>query len=96
MSGAWVYILRCADGSYYTGRTLDLRRRLAQHRSGHGGAYTKRRQPVELVYAHQLPSKRAAALAEQRIKKWTRARKEALIAGERGLPGRSESGSESQ
>ena len=80
-SKAWVYILRCADGAYYTGYTTDLKRRLREHRAGRGSQWIRQRLPVELVFSHRL-SRRAAKLVEQRIKGWTRDRKEALIAGE--------------
>ena len=51
MSGWWVYILRCGDGTLYTGMTDDPERRLAAHRSGHGAKYTRGRGPLELVYS---------------------------------------------
>jgi len=82
MAKAWVYILRCADGSYYTGHTTNLEMRLAEHQAGEGGEWTKRRLPIELVFSQELPDKDAAFLAERQIKQWTRAKKEALIAGE--------------
>ena len=78
----WVYILRCADGSYYTGRTSNLEERLAEHQSGEGSEWTKRRLPVELVFAQEMPEEHTAFLVEQQIKRWSRAKKEALIAGE--------------
>ncbi|MFQ5343254.1 MAG: GIY-YIG nuclease family protein, partial [Anaerolineae bacterium] len=77
----WVYILRCADGSYYTGRTADLEKRVAEHGAGEGSNWTKHRLPVELVFAQEMPDDHHAFLVEQQIKKWSRAKKEALIAG---------------
>ena len=82
MAKAWVYILRCADGSYYTGRTMDLEKRLTEHQSGEGSDWTRRRLPIELVFVQEMPDEDHAFLAEQQIKKWSRAKKEALIAGD--------------
>ena len=82
MTKAWVYILRCADSSYYTGHTTNLEKRLAEHRSGEIDGYTRHRLPVKLVFTEQMIDKDQAFLAEQQIKKWSRAKKEALIAGE--------------
>jgi tRNA/rRNA methyltransferase len=79
----WVYILRCADGSYYTGHTDDLERRVAQHQSGEFEGYTLSRRPVELVWSQDFPSRIAALDAEQRVKPWARARQEALTASDR-------------
>jgi predicted GIY-YIG superfamily endonuclease len=80
MSSVWVYILRCADGSYYTGHTTNLEKRLAEHKAGEGGEWTKHRLPVELVFSQEMPDKDSAFLAERQIKGWSRAKKEALIA----------------
>ena len=76
----WVYILRCADGSYDTGHSENLDRRLAQYQAGEGSEWTKRRLPVELVFAQEMPDHDSAFLAERQIKSWSRAKKEALIA----------------
>jgi putative endonuclease len=80
---AFVYLLRCADGSLYCGWTTDAERRLRQHQAGTASHYTKRRRPVE--YALLLPVRdRSAALREEaRIKRLPRAAKLALIAGHR-------------
>jgi predicted GIY-YIG superfamily endonuclease len=79
--GAWLYILLCADGSYYTGTTrTDLEIRLAQHQSGHFGGYTATRLPVALVYSEYFDRIVDAISAERQIKGWSRAKKEALIA----------------
>lgn len=78
----WVYMLRCADGSLYTGITTDVDRRLAEH-NGDGAAgarYTRSRRPVELVYAEAAASRAEAARREAAIKRLERARKLALCA----------------
>ncbi len=82
MPEAWVYILRCADGKYYTGHTTNLELRLAEHRSGEFDGWTRHRLPVELVFAQEMPDQDQAFLAERQGKKWSRAKKEALIAGD--------------
>jgi putative endonuclease len=78
----WVYLLRCADGSYYAGHTEDLEGRLWQHQQGICCEWTRRRRPVELVWCAAAPTRHEAIAFEQRIKGWTRAKKEALIAGD--------------
>jgi putative endonuclease len=77
---AWVYLLRCADGSLYTGWTVDLERRLAAHRAGRASRYTRTRLPVELAFALELPDRSAARREEARIKRLTREQKLALVA----------------
>ena len=78
----WVYIVRCSDGSYYTGRTAkNVERRIAEHNLGIGGEYTMKRHPVRLLECWRFTNERDAYAAERRIKGWTRAKKEALIAG---------------
>jgi putative endonuclease len=77
----FVYMLRCRDGSYYTGSTRDLERRLLQHQAGEGAAYTRRRLPVELVYAIEFEHVHEAYALEKRIQGWGRAKREALIEG---------------
>jgi putative endonuclease len=80
--GAWLYILLCADGSYYTGTTrTDLEIRLAQHQTGHFGGYTATRRPVVLVYSEYFEHIVDAIAAERQVKGWSRAKKEVLIAG---------------
>lgn len=78
----WVYLLRCADGSLYTGITTDLARRLAEHNGegGMGARYTRSRRPVELAYAEAAASRAEAARREAAIKRLDRARKLALCA----------------
>ena len=81
MSDAWVYILRCADDSLYTGWTVDLERRLASHRAGAGARYTRSRLPVELVASFAMDDASAARREEARIKRLTRTEKLALASG---------------
>ena len=78
----WVYLLRCKDGSYYTGHTDDLEKRIWQHQQGVCCDWTKRRRPVELAWSVAAPTRDEALAFERRIKGWTRAKKEALIAGD--------------
>ena len=75
----FVYILRCGDGSLYTGITDDVQRRLAAHRAGKGAKYTRGRGPLELVYTQEQPDKSAALRRELQIKKLSRPQKEQLI-----------------
>lgn len=78
----FVYILKCADGSYYTGSTVDLELRMAQHQTGSFKGYTSSRLPVELVWQQEFPTEHNAYVVERQIKGWTRAKKEALICGD--------------
>lgn len=73
-----VYMLRCSDGSLYTGVTNDMERRLATHGAGKGGAYTRSRLPVQLVYTERRPSRGAALSREAAIKRLPRVAKLAL------------------
>ena len=75
----FVYMLRCADGSLYTGSTTDLDRRLAAHQSGRGAKYTRSRLPVELVYWEEAPDWSAALRREAAIKHLSRTQKLELI-----------------
>jgi putative endonuclease len=80
--GRRVYILRCSDGSYYVGSARgDLERRFAEHQSGAFGGYTAARLPVTLTYSERFIRIDDAIAAERKIKGWSRAKKEALIAG---------------
>lgn len=81
----YVYLLRCRDGTLYTGYTDDPERRLRVHNAGKGAKYTRSRLPVELVYQEQCPDKSAALRREREIKRMRRAEKLALISG--GIPG---------
>lgn len=79
----FVYILRCNDGSYYTGVTNDLERRISEHDSGlDPGCYTCRRRPLELVFQERFPLINQAIAFEKQVKGWNRKKKEALINGE--------------
>ena len=79
MASYWVYILRCGDGSLYTGIARDVERRLAVHRSGKGAKYTRSRLPLTVVYREEQPDKPAALRRELAIKRLTRAEKLRLI-----------------
>ena len=83
-----VYLLRCRDGSLYTGITNDLDRRLKAHAAGKASRYTRSRLPVTLAYTEQQPSKSAALKREAAIKRLRRAQKERLIAFGRSRPTR--------
>ncbi|MCJ2187405.1 GIY-YIG nuclease family protein [Novosphingobium beihaiensis] len=80
----WAYILRCADGKYYTGHTDNLERRMAEHQHGGFCDFTSRRRPVTLIWCAEFPSRYEALSAELRVKKWSRAKKEALAASDWG------------
>jgi putative endonuclease len=80
--GAFVYMLRRADGSYYVGSTrASLEERVAQHQAGSFGGYTARRRPVILVFAQEFQYIADAIAAERQLKSWRRDKKEALIRG---------------
>jgi predicted GIY-YIG superfamily endonuclease len=81
---AWVYVLRCRDGSLYTGWTVDVERRLRTHRAGRASRYTASRLPVALVYARAMPDRGAARREEARIKRLRRGQKLALLAAPDG------------
>lgn len=76
----YTYIVRCSDGTYYTGWTNDLEKRLAAHNDGTGAKYIKPRRPVELVYHEVFETKEEAMSREWHIKQLTRREKEELIA----------------
>lgn len=80
----YVYMLRCGDGSLYTGSTTDVEKRLAVHQSGKGAKYTRSRPPVELVYTEMAADRSAAFHREAAIKKLTRAEKLKLLEKENG------------
>lgn len=77
----YVYILECADLSFYVGSTWDIARRLAQHNSGEGARYTATRRPVRLVYLEQLDRIDEAYAREKQVQGWSRAKRIALIEG---------------
>jgi putative endonuclease len=81
MKQSWVYILRCSDGSYYTGCTTNLEQRIQEHNFKRYDNYTSTRLPVNLVYSQLFTDVNEAIAAERQIKKWSRGKKEALIKG---------------
>ena len=83
MKSFYVYILQCADRSYYTGHTDDLETRFAQHQCGAiASCYTLSRRPVLLVYSQNFATRDEALSAERKIKGWSRKKKEAMIKGD--------------
>lgn len=81
MSVGYLYILKCADGTYYTGSTKDIELRLQQHQAGEGSAYTKKRLPVQLIYLEEFPRIDEAFYREKQVQGWSRKKKEALTEG---------------
>jgi putative endonuclease len=79
MTKGYVYILRCSDNSFYTGSTIDLEVRIAQHNSGEGANYTRKRRPVHLAYYEEFQRIDDAFYREKQIQGWSRAKKLALI-----------------
>jgi putative endonuclease len=77
-----MYILKCADGSYYIGSTANLEKRIKKHNQGEGAARTAKRRPVHLVYHEKFSNLNDAVKRERQIKRWSRVKKEALISGE--------------
>ena len=78
----WVYILHCADGSYYTGHTDDLERRMAQYQAGECSGYTASRLPVKCLWSQETVTREEALAAERQIKGWSRKKKEAMMCGD--------------
>ena len=78
----YMYILQCADDSYYVGSTWNLEKRLWQHNEGLGAKYTARRLPVKLVYSEEYTSIADAYQREKQVQNWSRAKREALIRGD--------------
>jgi predicted GIY-YIG superfamily endonuclease len=78
----WLYLLRCTDGSYYTGHTDNLEQRIAQHEAGTFEGYTATRRPLLLMYSQEFSSREEALAAEMQVKRWNRAKKEALVRGD--------------
>lgn len=76
-----MYVLSCADGSFYVGSTWDLERRVAEHNDGLGAEYTRHRLPVELVYLEWEFSIEAVYVREKQVQGWSRAKRIALITG---------------
>jgi putative endonuclease len=84
----YCYILQCADGTFYTGWTTNLERRVSKHNQGHGARYTSARRPVHLVYAEELPDRSSAMCLERRIKRLSHSQKQHLI--EKGVTNQEE------
>jgi putative endonuclease len=82
MKKGWMYILRCKDGSFYTGSTTDLHLRIQQHLHGEGAKHTIRHKPIELVYYEEYQRISEAFYREKQIQGWSRAKKLALINGQ--------------
>ena len=80
-----MYILRCSDGSYYTGSTRDLEGRLYEHQNELGAVFTKKRLPIKLVYCEEFERIDDAFYREKQVQGWSRAKKEALIQGQYDL-----------
>jgi putative endonuclease len=78
----YMYILKCANNTYYTGSTKDLERRIEEHQTGFGANYTKKHLPVELVYFEKFDRIDFAFIREKQVQNWSRKKKEALIKGE--------------
>ena len=81
----WVYILKCSDGSYYTGSTSDIEKRLSEHQNSIIKGYTSKRLPVELVFSEYFEDVYDTITAERQIKGLSRRKKEALIIGDFNL-----------
>lgn len=75
----WMYILECADGSYYTGSTNNLELRLSQHQAGEGANHTRKRLPVKLIYFEEFARIDEAYYREKQVQGWSRKKKEALM-----------------
>jgi putative endonuclease len=83
MMSFWVYILRCSDGSYYTGHTDHLEQRLGQHVTGAiPSCYTFKRRPLTLAFSQEFSTREEALAAELQIKGWSRRKKEAMMRGD--------------
>ena len=82
MNSFYMYIVQCCDGSYYVGHTDDIENRLNEHNSGIYIGYTLQKLPIILVYLEAFSLRDEAFFAEMKIKKWSRAKKEALICGD--------------
>ena len=82
MKKSWVYIVKCSDDSYYVGCTTNLMNRIGQHNAGTVDSYTASRRPVKLLWTQEFSDIRYAIEAERKLKKWTRAKKEALMNGD--------------
>jgi predicted GIY-YIG superfamily endonuclease len=81
MKKFYLYILKCNDDSYYVGHTDDIEKRISEHVAGKLHCYTKKRLPVKVVHVQDFVTRYEALVAERKIKKWTRKKKESYIAG---------------
>ncbi len=82
--GKWsLYILKCCDGSFYTGITNNLERRFKMHQTGKASRYTRARGPVEILYSEKCGDRSSALIRECEVKEWPRIKKEKMIAGEK-------------
>jgi putative endonuclease len=81
----FMYILLCSDGSYYTGSTIDLEKRIDEHQNGNGANHTKKRLPIELVYFEEFERIDLAFNREKQVQKWSRIKKEALIENNKNM-----------
>ena len=79
MTKAWMYILKCGNGLYYTGSTIDIDFRMKQHEAGEGSNFTRKHLPIKLVYYEEYASIEDAYLREKQVQGWSRKKKEALI-----------------
>ena len=79
----FVYILLCSDDSYYTGISNDLDERLSDHKNGKGGAYTRSHKAVKIIYKEEFKDKSSVLKREAQLKSWSRAKKDALIRGDK-------------
>jgi len=82
MRKGYIYILECSDMTYYTGSTVDLEKRIAEHSKGNGANYTSKRLPIRLVHFEEYPHIAVAFKREKQIQRWSHKKKEALINGE--------------
>lgn len=83
MTKAWMYILECANGLYYSGSTIDIDSRMKQHEAGEGSNFTRKHLPIKLVYYEEYVSIEDAFLREKQVQGWSRKKKEALINDEK-------------
>jgi putative endonuclease len=81
----FVYILACNDGSFYVGRTQDVAARLTLHQSGKGAVHTAAHPPKAIAYQENFPTEREAARRERQLKRWSHAKKQALVEGNLAL-----------
>lgn len=86
IEGTWsLYILKCCDGSFYTGITTDLERRFKMHQAGKASRYTRSHGPLEMLYSEPCGDRSSALIRECEVKEWPRVKKEKLIAGEKQI-----------